>query len=58
MKELEDFSKEIENLKVIYPEYFKFDEECITIRLFDRKYKNTVEHINTNINLSRRSSTF
>jgi len=53
MKELEDFSEEeIENLKVLYPEYFKFDEECITIRLFDRKYKNTVENVNTNINIS------
>jgi hypothetical protein len=52
-KELEDFSnEEIENLKVIYPEYFKFDENCITIRLFDRKYKNTVEQVNSNINIS------
>ena len=52
-KELEDFtSEEIENLKIGYPEYFEFNENNITIRLFDRKYKNTVEKINTNINLS------
>lgn len=52
-KELEEFSdEEIENLKVLYPEYFNFDKDTIVIRLFDKKYKNTVEKVNTNIDIS------
>jgi hypothetical protein len=52
-KELEDFSgEEIDNLKKVYPEYFIFDEKSIVIRLFDKKYKNTVEKVNTNIELN------